>query len=437
MMVKGCVGILISLIGIINMLTGQQGEIVSLEEVIQTTIEQNYGIQIAEKNRAMAANNASRIAVGYNPTVNATAGSNFQVGGSKQQFSNGNENIVTSAASYGGNAGVSANYMIYDQTRSISLDQLRENLNFVDLQLRQIIETNVLQVASLYYDIAKLSANVSALEEAMEVSNKRLERVTYQYDYGQGVALDVLNAKVDVQRDSINYFNTLQLLENSMRNINVLMGMDIDRSFMIDTSIKYRDFSFQDLQSQALADNVNLLLVKKDYDVTAFDLQLIDAEKRPTLSATGAYNFSFNDSPPGAFITFSNSRGLNLGLNAAVPIYDGGLRKLRTQNTQIALQTQLLQKDQVEQEVTRDLTNAWSNYQNALFVLHSEAISLSTSEKNFDRTVEQFNVGQVTSVEFRQAQLNLLNAKTSYINAKYDAKIIELGLMQISGHLLE
>ena len=39
--------------------------------------------------------------------------------------------------------------------------------------------------------------------------------------------------------------------------------------------------------------------------------------------------------------------------------------------------------------------------------------------------------------EFRQAQLNLLNAQLSYNQAKYNAKVAELGLMQISGNLLE
>ena len=35
-------------------------------------------------------------------------------------------------------------------------------------------------------------------------------------------------------------------------------------------------------------------------------------------------------------------------------------------------------------------------------------------------------LGQVTSIEFRQAQINLINAKTAVNNAKFDAKLIEL-----------
>ena len=59
-----------------------------------------------------------------------------------------------------------------------------------------------------------------------------------------------------------------------------------------------------------------------------------------------------------------------------------------------------------------------------------------TSENNFERTKEQFKIGQVNSIEFRQAQLNLLNAELSRNQAKYDAKLAELQLLQLSGELL-
>ncbi|MGK0430536.1 MAG: outer membrane protein TolC, partial [Psychroserpens sp.] len=43
---------------------------------------------------------------------------------------------------------------------------------------------------------------------------------------------------------------------------------------------------------------------------------------------------------------------------------------------------------------------------------------------------------QVTSIEFRLAQLNLLNAELSRNQAKYDAKLAELTVLQLSGELL-
>lgn len=45
-------------------------------------------------------------------------------------------------------------------------------------------------------------------------------------------------------------------------------------------------------------------------------------------------------------------------------------------------------------------------------------------------------LGQVISIEFRQPQINFINAKTVLNNATFDAKLIELQLLQLSGDIL-
>ena len=61
---------------------------------------------------------------------------------------------------------------------------------------------------------------------------------------------------------------------------------------------------------------------------------------------------------------------------------------------------------------------------------------VKTSAVNFKRTEEQYALGTITAIEFRQAQLNLLNAETSSNAAKYNAKLAEYALLQLSGQLL-
>jgi outer membrane protein TolC len=62
--------------------------------------------------------------------------------------------------------------------------------------------------------------------------------------------------------------------------------------------------------------------------------------------------------------------------------------------------------------------------------------NIKTSQNNFERTQEKFKIGQATSIEFRQAQLNLRNIELSRNRAKYEAKLAELTVLQLSGELL-
>jgi outer membrane protein TolC len=275
------------------------------------------------------------------------------------------------------------------------------------------------------------------LDQTIFVSNRRLERVRYQYEYGQGVRLDILNAEVDVQRDSINLINTQQQLANAKRDLNVLMGLPISNQLEVDTSVSYQAITLDALRTGLQDNNIELNLLDNNVAINQYDLRLIEAEKKPRLTASGAYSYSQQKNPSGAFINSSNSRGLNVGVNMAWNLYDGGLRNLRKQNTEISLQSLQLQRDQLMQELERDLINTWENYQNALYVWQAEEINLNTSRLNFDRTEEQFNLGQASSVEFRQAQLNLLSAATNFNNAKFDAKVIEISLLQLSGQLMQ
>ena len=65
----------------------------------------------------------------------------------------------------------------------------------------------------------------------------------------------------------------------------------------------------------------------------------------------------------------------------------------------------------------------WDDYQNKLTIYNIQEENIQTSKNNFDRTEEKFRLGSVTSIEFRQAQLNLLISKLSRNQAKYDAKL--------------
>ena len=69
-------------------------------------------------------------------------------------------------------------------------------------------------------------------------------------------------------------------------------------------------------------------------------------------------------------------------------------------------------------------------------VLDLESSSLEAAKLNFKRTQELYHLGQVTTTQFREAQLNLIRAKSSMSWAKYEAKLNEIILMKLSGRLL-
>ena len=66
-----------------------------------------------------------------------------------------------------------------------------------------------------------------------------------------------------------------------------------------------------------------------------------------------------------------------------------------------------------------------------------ERMNLTASQANFERTRDLFELGQVTTVQFREAQLNLMRAKSNIAAGEYAVKLNEIILLQLAGMLLD
>ena len=150
----------------------------------------------------------------------------------------------------------------------------------------------------------------------------------------------------------------------------------------------------------------------------------------------GSYGWNKNNNNAAAFVSTLINTGFSGGLSLSWNLFDGGSTINTVRNAKINLESQKLQKESILLSIERDFNNAWDDYMNKLEIYNIQEGNIVTAQNNFDRTDEKFKIGQVNSIEFRQAQLNLLNAEFSKTQAKFDAKLAELNLLQISGEIL-
>ena len=94
------------------------------------------------------------------------------------------------------------------------------------------------------------------------------------------------------------------------------------------------------------------------------------------------------------------------------------------------------QKISVEKEVTKEVLNGYERYANTLRQLELTRLNVQTAERNFENSREAFRLGQISSIELREAQMNLLNENLRFNNLTYLAKQNELVLMVLSGQLI-
>jgi len=414
-------------------------DLLTKSDVVALALEYNFDIQTANNNVDIAVNNASTLNSGYLPTLSSNGSVNYSVTDSENTLQSGEVQTPSGVKTMriSGSAGI--NYTLFDgMGREYNLKKLRENYNLSELQARLVIENSVLNIFNVYYEIARLTENVNTQKQTLNISRERWTREKYSFEYAQNLRLDVLNAEVDYNNDSINYLTLIQQLNNEKTNLNLLLGRDVNTVYTVDTTLKYAvGLDREALMQQARKNNVNILQEQGAIRNAEYDLKITGANSIPKIGISAAYNYSHNNLGETAYFNTSTQWGPVLGANLSWNIFDGGLTNTRKQNAKILLENQQISMQQTQLSIERNVSNAWNIYQTALFVLEAEKKNLETNQHNFDRTKEQHALGQITSIEFRQAQLNLVNASLNYNQAKYSAKIAELALLQLSGDLIE
>jgi outer membrane protein TolC len=427
---------LLVIMSVIPDLDGQ--EVVSPQEAIALALENNYGIKIANNNVELAANNKDVLNSGYLPVLSGNAGATYNRDNITAEFSSGETATLDGAESSRYNASLNLNYLLFDGLgRYYNYQQLKEEYNLTELEARQTIELTIVQLLSIYYDVSRRSENVSSLEQTLSISRGRLTRAQYQFEYGQNTKLDVLNAEVDINNDSINIINARQNLINAKRDLNVVTGNTIPERFQIDTTVTFLSgLNKEELMRRTLENNVTLLQAEQDIRISEFSLKASKSGYLPSIGLFGTYGWNENNNNAAAFVAVSTNTGISGGINLTWDLFDGGGTITRVKNSRIILENQKLAKQDLTLNIQRDFNNAWTDYQNKLNIYYIQEDNIRTARNNFQRTEEQFRLGQVTSIVFRQAQQNLLLAELNRNQAKYDAKLAEVLVLQLSGELL-
>jgi outer membrane protein len=427
----------IVLLAIFFPLVGVSQEKMSVEDAISLALKNNFDIQLAENSILQAKNNKSIYNTGFLPTATASADGRYSTSNAKITDQQGNERNIDAVETKGYGGSVGLNYILFNGgARKYNYDKLKNLYALSSLQRKTQIENTLIEVYTTFYNVARNQEQLKTVEEAFQISKERLERVSAQRKFGQQTTLDVLNAKVDANKDSINLLNVAVLVENNMRNLNYLFGRDINTAFDAQADVVLdEEVSYLELKEQLKTNNNELKQIEINQSISQQDLRINQAGWLPSVSTNVSYGLNYSDNGPAGFLAEQQTTGINAGINLSWNIFDGGATKVRVQNAKIAMKTQGLNQQKIQLNLENQLAKFWAEYNTQKAIIENEKINVEISNLNFLKSKELFNLGRVSSLDFRQAQLNLINTKLNLLNAQYNAKIAELQLKKFAGLL--
>lgn len=408
--------------------------ILTLEEAIQITLKNNYDIKLVSNTLEINKNNVNPGMAGALPYLGGTLTNNGSIVDSRQVRADGTIQSKDGARNSNLNYGIGLNWTIFDGLGMFArYDQLQELEKMGKENLQVVIMENVAAVTTSYYNLVQQQQQLNAYDTAIFISKQRLEFATNRYQVGKAAKLEVLNAEVDMNTDTTNLLRQQEVYNNTQTYLNQLMARDPGIRFTVIDSIRVDNtLNVETLREQALKHNPSLQAAIINRRIRELDLKIVKSYRYPIVNVNSGYNFTNSRSALG-FATQTSGKGLTYGVTASVPIFNGFTQNISEHNAKILINSAELQYEQLNQTILSDLTSAYQTYQTSLVLVKMEDRNQRIAKENLDITIDKFKLGSITTVEFRAAQLNYINATVRNSNAQYNAKVAEINLSRISG----
>lgn len=418
--------IIISILLLPSWVYGQ--ELLELEEAVALALEKNYDIQLADKSLEKSENNKSIYNSGYLPSASVDGNGNYSNSNLRLTSFSGDEQSLNNIAtkSLGGSVGL--NYLIFNGgQRKFQYDKFKMAYELAGVQKRIQIETTILNVYTTYFSIAKSQEQKNVLEETYKYSKDRLERVIALKEQGKKSHLEVLNAQVDANADSLQVMIVSNQLENQKRNLNLILGKETNYDFGVSTEVTLdSNLVYNILLEEMLGGNMQIKEIELQKSVAEYDVKMNKSGYLPSLSTSASYSLNYGDNGPVSIYPYQTSNGLSVGLTLSWNIFDGGARKVKVQNSLVDIEIQSINEQKLKSDLENKLANYWADYLTQKAIIQNEEINEEVNRLNLSQSTEQFDLGKISSFELRQAQINLINTQLNLLNAKYDAKLLEL-----------
>ena len=418
----------------------------TLSDAIAIGLQNNYQVQISEKNEEIARNNNNDGTAGRYPIIDF----NLSSQNSFRDQSNPSSFIPQASFLNSGLTGsIDGNWTIFDGFK-VRINKKR--LEELELQSQGntsiAVENSIRSIILAYYQALIQREQLEVFRQVLDLSRDRIRYQEVRKEFGQAGKFDVLQ----VQDAYLNDSTSLIIQENSfdiaLQNLKLAMGVD-DRSveYRLVDALDYNaeSYVFEDLQKELFDKNKNLqnLLISQRLADIETEFQESNRYPRVGLGAGLIQDFGISKINATNAITMESFGAVNtrsftgyLNLSASYNLYDGGNRKRGVENAKVQEMIADLNIEDLKRRLSTQLYNTLATYNNQIRLLQLTDNLVENSEENLRIAEERFKAGKINSFDFRSIQLGYINASQSKLTAIFNLKNTETDLIQLIGGLV-
>lgn len=424
----------------------------SLNDAVLIGLERNFDIKVEQRNIEIAQMNNTWAALF--PSLSAS------LQGSRNTFDNREAlspfAILAKTSTTQIQPGVNVNWNLLSIANITVGKRQLEQLQAESQGNADIVVANTLQAILLgYYGAVLQERRLEEFGKQLQLSRDKYELLQARADVGTAVTSDLLLEEGNYLTDSVNYVNQLLVYQNAVSSLNFLMDEPNPArqyNFTDDLDVEYNELSYDDLEQQIEAQNVDLRKQYLTQQVLSSTTRLRQLDRYPTLSLGANYSWTRNrqdisdwpldfrtDQQTGAITNAGNNENFTNGVNFTISwnLFQGGQVNRAIREAVLREDIANIQTDRLKATIRRDLVQALDQYRvrKQLFDINDRRYQASI--QNLEISEDRFKNGSINSFDYRTVQNNNLAAATVRLQSIFDLLDSQVTLMRLTGGLTQ
>ncbi len=327
-------------------------------------------------------------------------------------------------------AGLNVSQTVFNGFRNTNVyKQSLLNLETNQLELERIEDDITLNVVNAYLNVLFNKENLETTQAQFEFSKKQLVQVKALVDAGVQPKANIYDAEATLSRDAQQVTIADNNLNLALLNLSQLLQLPFD-GFNVEAmdvgtpseTLLYSDAS--PILEYALANRVEIKVAERNIENAQLNTEISKSGYYPNVSLgygfnTGA-NFSNLTSSNSFFQQINDNKGHSLSLNVNIPVFSGYRNKTAVAKSKIQEENSKLNLEQAKINLESNIQRAYTDAHAAFKAYQAAIKTLESQEFAFFNAKERFDLGSMTAFDLEQSRVQLINAQSSLINAKYD-----------------
>jgi outer membrane protein len=290
------------------------------------------------------------------------------------------------------------------------------------------------QVVAAYMDVIRDSAIVQLQTKNVGVLRVNLEATRDRFQVGDLTRTDVAQseARLALARSQLQSAQA-QLITSREQYIR-LVGEPAD-NLEPPPPLPNLPASPQTAVTVALDNNPGLLAAVKQRDAARFDVGVARAARLPTLSAVGTASYVdyLQSLGAGASGIGQTSRSAGAGLQATIPLFQGGRPAAQVRQAQARESQSIEGVTEVERGVVAQTRAAYASWQASNEVIVSSQSAVDANTLSLEGVRAENSVGNRSILDILNAEQELLNSQVQLVTARRNSYVSGFSLLASMG----